>query len=175
MISCSVQLINNTDNQVAFRLLTNTPEYFLEPLCGVVLSGDSYTLTLTRPKLLNPPANRDKYFTLECSTASSQELQCAISDAENSYSRFFIAAKENDRELQQVKLAAVYEPPVAGKAITKDSSSRQKYTRLCKNVRSILCNSWDCPSFSIQCHPQSLGHLIKQPRRSPCMTWYMTW
>ncbi|XP_066359054.1 uncharacterized protein [Miscanthus floridulus] len=118
-IACSLQLTNNTDKHVIFRLVTKNPEYFKGSFCGVVTRGEKYSLAVTRcNKLLKPQVDRDEYLTLESSMASDHEIQYAISDHVDSHTRFFVEAIETGREIHRVKLTGSY-IPAQGKAPTK--------------------------------------------------------
>ncbi|XP_066359052.1 uncharacterized protein [Miscanthus floridulus] len=120
-IACSLQLTNNTDKHVIFRLVTKNPEYFKGSFCGVVTRGEKYSLAVTRcNKLLKPQVDRDEYLTLESSMASDHEIQYAISDHVDSHTRFFVEAIETGREIHRVKLTGSY-IPAQGKAPTKST------------------------------------------------------
>ncbi|KAJ1267060.1 hypothetical protein BS78_07G026900 [Paspalum vaginatum] len=142
MMSCSLQLTNNTNNQVIFRLVPKSPDYFLGPLWGVVASRSRCTLVVTRrDRLVNPPVDRDEYFTLESSIASNHEIQHEISDDMDTYNHFFAEAKENGREMNRIKLTVVYGPPEPGK-----DTIQIPHKRCSKTTSEITLHSKDIPN-----------------------------
>ncbi|XP_072151900.1 vesicle-associated protein 3-1-like isoform X1 [Setaria viridis] len=107
MVSCSLHLTNYTDDRVAFRLqIENLEEYFLGPLCGVVTPRSCYTLAVTmRHKLKLLP----EFFKLESAIGGSEELTDFSSyTAVGEHDQFFTKAKQEGREVQQVKLETAY-------------------------------------------------------------------
>uniref|UniRef100_A0ACD5TSM9 Uncharacterized protein n=1 Tax=Avena sativa TaxID=4498 RepID=A0ACD5TSM9_AVESA len=108
VITCPLQLINNTNRHVAFQLMDKSGESFLRlPLYGIVLPGAQYTLSVTTQecKELPPKSNMDLIL---------ESAAILMDDYLNTFKIhpdiFFRKAKHTRNMVQEVTLKAFYTP-----------------------------------------------------------------
>ncbi|KAF7105395.1 hypothetical protein CFC21_106208 [Triticum aestivum] len=75
VITCPLQLTNNTDKHVAFRLKENTGKSFLRlPLYGIVTPRSLYTLDVTMEEHRELPQKRNMYMILDSATILGDDV-----------------------------------------------------------------------------------------------------
>jgi hypothetical protein len=71
LTSCSLYLLNRTDDRIAFRIVTQLPKKYRTklPFCGIVLPKCTYTVNVITPEQRKaPPSDSDDSLTLQSST-----------------------------------------------------------------------------------------------------------
>ncbi|KAG8382423.1 hypothetical protein BUALT_Bualt05G0075700 [Buddleja alternifolia] len=123
-LSSSIQLWNNTQNPVAFKLLsTNPKKYGVRPRIGVLLPGSACEITVTMVAMREAPHNmrcKDK-FMIQSAVASPGST---TEDARKMFN------KEAGHIFQESKLRVVYCKPTESSAIENSNSNNSEVTEL---------------------------------------------
>jgi coatomer subunit beta' len=105
VIPCSLHLTNNTNEQVAFRLMDRSdnswPCFVRLPLCGLVPPRSTYTLVLTTEER-NELERRNICMILKITILGDEHIDKFQSDT------FFEDVKAMGNEVQEVKLLGVH-------------------------------------------------------------------
>lgn len=105
-IPCSLHLTNNTNEQVAFRLMDRSsdsgPSFVRLPVCGLVPPGSTYNLVLTTEER-NKLEKRNICMILKMTILGDGHIDKFQSD-----DAFFEDVKEKGNEVQEVKLIGVH-------------------------------------------------------------------
>jgi len=111
-ISCSLQLRNMGDNNVAFMLVSEIPTRYITklPLCGILPHRCTYTQTITMHKQeQHLPSDSGEFFTLHTVAVGKYDLDGVDRGSiGKEYQDFFNKAEE----VQEVILAVTCDPPV---------------------------------------------------------------
>ncbi|KAH9321718.1 hypothetical protein KI387_016357, partial [Taxus chinensis] len=104
--SCELQLLNNTENYVAFKVKTTSPKKcFVRPNTGVILPQTSFDITLTMQAQNEAPPHlqcKDKFLLLSVVVSSGTEQKDIITDVFN---------KETGKKVEECKLRVLYVSP----------------------------------------------------------------
>jgi len=100
LISCPVQLTNNADHDIAYRIQPNTPDIFVGSFNGFVPARSTKTYVLRMQKQQKPPPNLDTVHIQ--SVAINLDLTWNIDDT-------FNKVEAVHDVLKQVKTASLYE------------------------------------------------------------------
>jgi len=105
-ISCSLRLVNLTEDHVAFKVKTTSPKkYCVRPNTGVVLPQSSIDVTVTMQAQREAPPDlqcKDKFL------IQSVKAPSGFSAKDISPELF---TKEPEKDINEMKLRAVYAPP----------------------------------------------------------------
>eukprot|EP00250_Pteridium_aquilinum_P027263 c3454_g1_i1 orf=320-1042(+) len=105
-VSCSLQLLNTSDNYVAFKVKTTSPKkYCVRPNTGLVLPGASCDITVTMQAQREAPPDmqcKDKFLVQSVVVKEGFEEQDISPDLFN---------KEPGKEVSETKLRVVYISP----------------------------------------------------------------
>lgn len=107
VISYPLQLTNNTDDVIAFRIVINNDlkHLFPWPVHGHVLPRSMYTF---RVAMRRPPEDNNRFnIKLQCTTIIGSQYQLPDVQGAGStddHNHFFTEAKNRGRDIQQVKL-----------------------------------------------------------------------
>uniref|UniRef100_M8CDM9 non-specific serine/threonine protein kinase n=1 Tax=Aegilops tauschii TaxID=37682 RepID=M8CDM9_AEGTA len=109
-IPCSLHLTNNTDENVAFRLVDKSgksPWCFTKlPLCGIVPHGSTYTLTVTMKEEMKLKEETDFDLVIQSSLLGDKYIEVFNDQSESD--TFFKEAKLFGNMVHEVTLKAVY-------------------------------------------------------------------
>ncbi|XBI42203.1 hypothetical protein VPH35_126563 [Triticum aestivum] len=109
-IPCSLHLTNNTDENVAFRLVDKSgksPWCFAKlPLCGIVPHGSTYTLTVTMKEEMKLKEETDFDLVIQSSLLGDKYIEVFNDQSESD--TFFKEAKQFGNMVHEVTLKAVY-------------------------------------------------------------------
>lgn len=109
LISCPLQLTNNTYEHVAFRLIEKSGNCIIrQPLYGIVPARSAYTLVVTTEKKTEQPEMINSDLILESSNLGDERIQTF--ESQLGCDSFFKQVKETKNVLQEVILEAVYTP-----------------------------------------------------------------
>jgi len=104
--SCSLQLVNNTDNHVAFKVKTTSPKkYCVRPNTGVVAPKATCDVTVTMQAQKEAPLDmqcKDKFLVQSVIAPPGATLKDITSDMFN---------KEPGKVIEENKLRVLYVPP----------------------------------------------------------------
>lgn len=104
--SCSLQLFNNSDHYVAFKVKTTSPKkYCVRPNTGIVLPKSSCDVTVTMQAQREAPLDlqcKDKFLVQSVITPYGAEMKDISQDMFN---------KDNENVVEECKLRVVYVPP----------------------------------------------------------------
>lgn len=105
-ISCSLQLLNTTENYVAFKVKTTSPKkYCVRPNTGIVLPHGSCDVTVTMQAQREAPPD------LQCKDKFLVQSVIAQEDAEQKNVSLDLFSKESGKEVFETKLRVVYVSP----------------------------------------------------------------
>lgn len=104
--SCSLQLLNNSDHYVAFKVKTTSPKkYCVRPNTGVVLPKSTCDVTVTMQAQREAPPDlqcKDKFLVQSVIATYGAELKDINQDMFN---------KDTENNVEECKLRVVYVPP----------------------------------------------------------------
>ncbi|KAH9329726.1 hypothetical protein KI387_001834, partial [Taxus chinensis] len=104
--SCSLQLFNNSDHYVVFKVKTTSPKkYCVRPNTGIVLPKSSCGVTVTMQAQREAPLDlqcKDKFLVQSVITYYGAEAKDISQDMFN---------KDNENVVEECKLRVVYIPP----------------------------------------------------------------
>ncbi|XP_057816163.2 vesicle-associated protein 2-1 [Cryptomeria japonica] len=109
--SCQSQLLNNTENHVAFKVKTTSPKkYLVRPNTGIILPRSSIDIALTMQAQPEAPPYmqcKDKFLLLSVVVPAATELKDITPDVFN---------KHRGNAVEECKLRVVYVPPNSAKS-----------------------------------------------------------
>ena len=115
LIPCPLNLINRTDQRVAFMLYPGKRKrYFTKWLCGVVPPRSTYTLTVTMKKQKQPP-QEDEFVIKHC-VVTNEELITDTSQGKPGlgYKNFFMEVEKVDVDIVRTHSVIAVCDPQAG-------------------------------------------------------------
>ncbi|GMJ04852.1 hypothetical protein like AT5G47180 [Hibiscus trionum] len=103
---CDLQVMNNTDNPVAFKVKTTSPKkYFVRPNTGIVMPRDSCIIRVTLQAQTEYPPNmqcKDKFLVQSTIVPPNTDVDDLPADTFN---------KDGSKEIKEFKLKVLYESP----------------------------------------------------------------
>jgi hypothetical protein len=122
-IPCSLHLTNNTDQNVAFRLIDKNREskpcFTYLPLYGIVPPRSTYTLIV---KIIEEEGLRkETYFDQVIQSSTSGHKYMVLFKDQSECDGFFSEAEETGNSVHEQALKAVYTPPQVGQTTSEVS------------------------------------------------------
>ncbi|XP_039025318.1 vesicle-associated protein 2-1-like [Hibiscus syriacus] len=160
-ILCNLQLMNNTDNHVAFKVKTTSPKkYFVRPNTGIVMPQDSCIIRVTLQAQSEYPPHmqcKDKFLLQSTIVPPNTDVDDLPADTFN---------KDGSKEVKECKLKVFYES-LSGQA-NSENGGLKSFTSQTPDANSTIQHLKDERDAAVRQTvqlQQDLDFLKRQRRR----------